>query len=111
MRSFGLNGRLWHVVRVGPDSPALVDRTGKRTVATTDDASGIICLSDQISGDALARVAAHEVAHAAMCSFGLDRELAEMVRPEMRIRAEEWCCNLVADYGAGILSTAVGILK
>lgn len=110
MRSFGMNGRIWHVVRVGPDSPALVDRTGRRTVATTDDRSGLVCLSDELSGDRLARVAAHEATHAAMVSFGLDRELAEIVPPENLVRAEEWCCNLVADYGAGILRTAVSMV-
>ena len=33
-----------------------------------------------------------------MTSFGLIEELHRLVKPEYWIEAEEWVCNLLADY-------------
>lgn len=44
----------------------------------------------------------HELGHATMVSYGMLPELHRMMRPAYWIEAEEWICNLLADYGAMI---------
>ena len=110
MDVFWLNGQKWRMVRVEPNSSALIDRTGRLTVATTEPQSRLICLSKALSGDDLARVAVHEIAHAAMVSFGMLDEIARWARPDMRIEAEEWCCNFMADYGMTVFRTAYALV-
>lgn len=104
--TFTLNGRAWKVTRVAPGDAALVDRTGTLTVATTDPATGIIRVSSALRGEELARVMVHEVAHAAMVSNGLLEDLHAWARPGFEVRAEEWACNLLADYGLNVLRAA-----
>ena len=110
MREFWFNGQKWRVVRVGPNSPALVDRSGRLTVGTTEPQSRLICLSNALSGDELARVTIHELAHAAMISFGLLDDIGRWARPDMRVEAEEWCCNFMAEYGMTVFSTAYALV-
>lgn len=110
MREFWLNGQKWRMVRVGPASPALIDRRGRLTVGTTEPQSRLICLSTALSGDELARVAIHELAHAVMVSFGLLDDVARWAKPEMRVEAEEWCCNFLAEYGMTVFSTAYALV-
>ena len=110
MQVFYLNGEKWYVVRVEPNSSALIDRTGRLTVATTEPQSHLICLSRALEGDDLARVMVHEIAHACMVSFGLMDEIARWARPERRIEAEEWCCNFLADYGMTVFRAAYALV-
>lgn len=105
-----MNGRKWRMVRVDPESSALIDRTGRRTVATTDPKSNLVCISSDLHGDELARVTIHEMAHAAMVSFGLIDEIAQWARPERQIEAEEWCCNFLADYGMVVFRVAYALI-
>lgn len=104
--TFWLNGRAWRVVRVGPNDPALFDRTGKQAVATTDPRTGMVRISRDLHGDFLARVLVHEVAHCALVSFGMMDELHEWCAPGREVEAEEWACNLLADYGLTVLRAA-----
>lgn len=110
MQTIWLNNVKWYVVRVEPTSSALVDRTGRLTVGTTDPKSRLICLSKDLKGDDLARVAVHEIAHATMVSFGLLDDIARWARPETSIEAEEWCCNFMADYGMTVFRTAYALV-
>lgn len=103
------NGIPWHVQRVGRDSPALVDRTGKRALATTDPRSRLICVADGLSPDRLEHVMAHEATHACMVSYGMLDDVREFSRDH--VRAEEWACNLVADHGAEIMAATAKSLK
>ena len=54
----------------------------------------------------LERVLLHELGHATMVSYGMLPELHRMVRPAYWTEAEEWICNLLADYGAMIFRKA-----
>lgn len=45
-----------------------------------------------------------------MVSFGLIDEIRQLVPPENCIAMEEFCCNLIADYGYTIYSDAYRIL-
>lgn len=110
MNSFIMNGYLWHIRRVHPNSSLLIDRTDKRTVATTDIDEQVINLSSRLEGDFMIRVLLHELGHCALFSYGLLDELHEMVYPEYWVDAEELICNILADYGLKIFATAFKIL-
>lgn len=99
MLLFDMNGYLWKVIEVSPSNPKLIDRTGVRSVATTEPATQSIYISSDISGLFKIRVLTHELGHAAMFSYYLVDDIHRMTRPEYRLDAEEWICNFVADYG------------
>lgn len=107
---FDMNGVTWAVRLVAPDDPALVDRTGALTVATTDPETLEVCVSRSLRGEFLTRVLVHELGHCALFSYGLVGELRRMVRPAYWEYAEEWVCNFLADYGTMVLETAWDVL-
>ena len=108
--TFYMNGRGWTVRRVAPHDAALVDRTGALCLATTDPETGVVSLSSELSGSMLSRVLVHEVAHCAMVSYGLLDSLHEWCAPGREIEAEEWACNLLADYGLTIIRAASSVV-
>ena len=110
MDGFMMNGYLWHVQRISPNSQELIDRTNKRTVATTDTDALVVNLSSQLEGDFMIRVLLHELGHCALFSYGLLDEIHEMVYPEYWVDAEELICNILADYGLKVFATAFKIL-
>lgn len=110
MDSFLLNGYLWRVKFVDPNSSYLVDRTGTLTVATTDPTTGYIYLARNLQGDFLKRVLIHEIGHCALFSFNLLEDIHNFVEPAYWIEAEEWVCNFIADYGWKIFNAAYTVL-
>lgn len=105
-----MNGYLWRVRFVDPNSPELVDRTGKLTVATTDPRNLCVFLSTELRGDYLMTVFLHELGHCAMVSFDLLDEIHRMTKPEYWIEMEEWICNFIADFGFRIFKSAYSVL-
>lgn len=101
---------LWHVVFVHPDSDLLVDRTGVKTVATTDPMTRCIYLSGSLEGDFLNRVLIHELGHCVMISYNLLEDIHKMVKPQYWIEMEEWICNFIATYGVEVFKRAYDIL-
>lgn len=99
MNGFRAGHDWWQVRSVTPDSPALVDRTGSVCLGTTDPSCLTVYIAETVKGDRLARVLVHEMVHATLWSTGMLKEFRAMVKPWHRIDAEEWVCNLVADYG------------
>lgn len=95
---FKISSDVWQVKIVDPDSPALIDRTGRLTVATTSPVYRIIYLSKNLNGDFLQTVFRHELGHCLMITYNLLPELHQMVKPEYWVLAEEWVCNFLADY-------------
>ena len=110
MNNFVMNGYFWRVQTVPPDSPMLIDRTGNHTVATTDPATQCIYLSDTLEGSFLNRVLLHELGHVVMLSYGLILSIRANLPQHLWVPAEEWCCNLIADYGEEIFAKAYAIL-
>lgn len=110
MQNFVMNGYFWRVESVSPDSPMLIDRTGNRTVATTDPNTQTVYLSNTLEGSFLNRVLLHELGHVVMLSYGLILSIRANLPQDLWIPAEEWCCNLIADYGAEIFAKAHAIL-
>lgn len=96
------NGIPWHVMRVGHNSPALIDREGRAALATTDPHKRVICVSKDVSGARLQHVLMHELTHAVMASYGMDVGAFAFDR----IAAEEWACNLIADHASEIVAGA-----
>lgn len=110
MRFFSMNGFRWRVVTVPPFSPMLIDRTNKRRVATTDPETLTVYISSQITGGFRVRVLIHELGHCALYSFGLIEDIHRVVPIEHWIDAEEWICNLFADYGLMIFRAAYSVV-
>lgn len=105
-----MNGYLWRVMYVDPESNYLIDRTGSLTLATTDPDTLCVYISNELQGDFLIRVLVHEIGHCALFSFDLLGEIHKVVDPYYWIEAEEWVCNFIADYGLKIFSVARSIL-
>lgn len=110
MRRFIMGNYLWKVKTVPSYSNLLIDRTGSRTVATTDVSTFCIYLSEELYGDFKKRVLIHEITHAALFSLGILDRIHVYCRPEFVIDAEEEICNILADYGQLIFDTAYKIL-
>lgn len=106
MHSFIMNGYIWQIAFVHPNSPMLVDRTGEMRVATTDPAHLRVYLSDNLTGEFLITVLIHELGHCALFSFNLIDDIHRVVEPRYWYDAEEWVCNLIANYGLEIFSIA-----
>lgn len=110
MKSFVMNGYLWHIAFVNPGSAKLVDRTGASTLATTDPTVMRIYISDNLSGQELETVLIHELGHAALFSYGLLPDIHKAVKRQYWMEAEEWVCNFIADYGMRIFSIAYEVM-
>lgn len=110
MNSFSMNGYIWHVQFVEANSPMLVDRTGTRTVATTDVRTLTVYVVEGLTEDFLAHVLLHELGHCALFSFNLLNEIHRMVIPKYWVEAEEWICNFIADYGYHIFDSMFHIM-
>lgn len=108
---FTMNGYLWRVLFVTPESDLLIDRTGSRRVATTDANTLCIYLSSELKGEFLRKVLVHELGHAVMFSYDLLSAVHSFVRPNQWVEAEEWMCNFIADYGDRIFNIANTILS
>ena len=110
MDSFYMNGYLWRVYFVDPNSDFLVDRTNIWRVATTDPVTYCIYVSNALEGDFLKKVLIHELGHCVMVSFDLLDDIHRMVKRKYWIEAEEWVCNFLADYGLKVFSIAYAIV-
>lgn len=108
-----MNGFLWRVIFVDPDDERLVDRTNTLRVATTAPSDLSVYLSEDLvsNPDFLLTVLTHELSHCVMYSYGLLHSIHMMVEPRYWIRAEEWICNFMANYGGRIFSLAAEILR
>lgn len=102
--SFNMNGLLWRVREVDPDDDILIDRTGRKTVATTDYSTQTVYLSKALAGDFKIKVFIHELGHCLMQSYGLIAKIHSMTYSDCHIEMEEFICNILADYGREVYS-------
>lgn len=110
LRQFYINGDLWIVQFVSPNDNVLIDRTGKHTLAVSDYSTMTISIVNNLHGELLNRVFIHELGHCVMFSYGLLSELHRMVKKRYWVEAEEFVCNILADYGHFVIRTARDIL-
>jgi hypothetical protein len=105
-----MNGDLWRVQFVSPHDNVLIDRTRNRTLAVSDYSTGVISIANNLHGEFLNRVFIHELGHCVMFSYGLLPELHRMVKKRYWVDAEEFVCNILADYGQFVIRTTRDIL-
>ena len=110
MAPFVVNGELWRVIRVEPGDPRLIDRTGKRAVATTDAKEHVVNISSAIVPPFLDRVLLHEVAHVITISHGLLDVLRIAVPHRYWVFIEEWAAQLVESHGIEAATVASQVL-
>ena len=110
LRQFYMNGDLWRVRFVSPNDNVLIDRTGKRTLAVSDYSTMIISIANNLHGELLNRVFVHELGHCVMFSYGLLTDLHRMIKKRYWVDAEEFVCNILADYSHFVIGTARDIL-
>lgn len=67
-------------------------------------------MSNRLYGQQLVKVLIHEISHCALISFDLLNDIHKMTKQQYWIEAEEWVCNLVADYGLKIFTIAYSVL-
>ena len=89
---------------------SLIDRTGQRTLAVSDYSTMTISIANNLYGELLNRVFIHELGHCVMFSYGLLPELHRMVKKRYWTDAEEFVCNILADYSHFVIGTARDIL-
>ena len=95
---------------VSPHDSVLIDRTGNRTLGVSDYSTHIISIANNLHGELLNRVFIHELGHCVMFSYSLLPELHRMVKKRYWVDAEEFVCNILADYGQFVVGTARDIL-
>ena len=95
---------------MSPHDSVLIDRTGQRTLAVSDYSTMTISIANNLYGELLNRVFIHELGHCVMFSYGLLPELHRMVKKQYWVEAEEFVCNILADYGQFIIGTARDVL-
>jgi hypothetical protein len=105
-----MNGDLWRVQFVSPHDSVLIDRTGQRTLAVSDYSTMTISIANNLYGELLNRVFIHELGHCVMFSYGLLPELHRMVKKQYWVDAEEFVCNMLADYGCFVIGVAKDVL-
>lgn len=110
LRQFYMNGDLWRVQFVSPHDSVLIDRTGNRTLGVSDYSTHIISIANNLYGELLNRVFIHELGHCVMFSYGLLPELHRMVKKQYWVEAEEFVCNMLADYGCFVIGVAKDVL-
>lgn len=110
LKQFYMNGDLWRVRFVSSNDNVLIDRTGSRTLGVSDYSTHIISIANNLHGELLNRVFIHELGHCVMFSYGLLSELHRMVKKRYWVDAEEFVCNILADYGQFVICTARDVL-
>ena len=108
--SFFMNGMLWSIRFVNPNSDILIDRTLSKTVAVTDPDTMTIYLSNQLSGNFLTTVVLHELSHAMMVSYGYLDIIHKYCKKRYWIDMEELIANLISQQAKEIFERAYDIV-
>ena len=108
--SFFMNGMLWRIRFVNPNSDILIDRTLSKTVAVTDPETMTIYLSNKLRGEFLTRVVLHELSHAMMYSYQYLDEIHRYCKKRYWVEMEELIANLIADRAYEIFQRAYDVV-
>ena len=109
INGFYMNGDWWSVRWTNPTDPILVDRTNVLTCAVTDPQTMTIYLSNKLRGEFLNRVLIHELSHCVMYSYRLIDSIHRMCKRKYWIDMEEFCANLLANYGNQVFGLTYSI--
>lgn len=91
---FSINNITWFLKFVRPEDESLQRSDGGFTVGVCDNSTKTIYINETLQGAFLKKVLCHEVAHAAMFSYGV----------ELTLEQEELLADLIATYGQEIIS-------
>jgi len=91
---FTINGIIWDVVFVPPNSNKLRRSDNSVTCGVCDFGDRCIYLSDMLQGAFLRKVFIHEVCHSAVFSYSISLSISQ----------EEFLCDFIATYGDEIFS-------
>ena len=98
---FEINGYEWYLKFVEPYSIELQRDDGSYTVGMCNNTTKTIYIDSTLHGRFLKKVLCHEVAHAAMFSYGVD----------LKIEQEEIIVDIIATYGEEILKITNKLFK
>lgn len=90
---FIINGEIWYIEYVPANDIILLRPDGVWTVGMCDDITKTIYLSEELYGDFLKKVLAHEITHAAMFSYDVF----------LTYDQEELVADLIATFGEEII--------
>lgn len=88
----------WDIKMVPSYDDRLIDRTGTRTLGTTDIRYRTVYLDETLRGELLRKVFLHEIGHCIMVSYGYLKYLHKVVKEEYWEDAEERLCNFLANH-------------
>lgn len=97
-------GQVWWVVRVSPDDPFLIDRTGVIRIATADPRSKVIRISETVMPPLFDQVLIHEAAHAMMEESGVTDILSRLPDRRQQIMAEELLAWFLETHGIEVIN-------
>ena len=106
MKPLVIRGHVWRVVRVAPDNPFLIDRTGVLRIATTDPSTRTIRISESIPIPMFDQVYLHEVSHAIMYEAGVTELLEQLPDDRQQILAEELLAWFMEHHGIEAIDAA-----
>lgn len=98
---FKINNYKWYLKFVEPHSSDLMRRDGSYTVGMCDNITKTIYINNTLRGRFLKKVLCHEIAHAAMFSYGVD----------LTIEQEEVIVDIIATYGEEIINITNEMFK
>lgn len=90
---FNINGIDWMIKKVSSNHPKLQRNNGLYALASCDDITKTIYISENVSDWKLKKVLCHEITHAAMFSYQV----------YMTVDQEELVADLIATYGEEII--------
>lgn len=90
---FIINNEQWFVTYVPANDMMLLRPDGMYTVGVCDDMTKTIYLSEELYGDFLKKVLAHEITHAAMFSYNV----------YLTYEQEELIADIIATFGEEII--------
>lgn len=90
---FNINGIFWKIKKVSPNHPKLQRLNGNYALASCDNDTKIIYISEFVPRYKLKKVLCHEITHAAMFSYNIF----------MTEEQEEIIADLIATYGEEII--------
>ena len=98
---FEINGYEWYLKFVEPYSFELQRDDGSYTVGMCNNTTKTIYIDSSLRGNFLKKVLCHEIAHAAMFSYGVD----------LTIEQEEIIVDIIATYGEEIIKITNKLFK
>lgn len=96
-----INGLSWRVLLVSPTHPMLTTPKGTHALGTCDKPTQTVYIDNSVGKTELREVLVHELAHAAMYSYGV----------EISPREEELVATVIGEYGETVLKKAKMVYK